>query len=228
MSKKIAYKHNQNLELEFELPCTKCSGKPCHKVMASVDEVGSIGHDAWTYDWVSQFQIVQCQGCKSISFRSSSTNSEELGPDEDGDLEYIETVRLFPTRLEDRKGFGDDLYLLPNAVRKLYEETFLVLSNDAPILASIGLRALIESVCKEKEAEGDNLHQRLENLVVAKVLTPASAQYLHKIRILGNGAAHDVKPLNESQLELAMDIVEHLLRDVFILPQHVDAHFKKD
>jgi len=38
------------------------------------------------------------------------------------------------------------------------------------------------------------------------------------MRILGNEAAHEVKPHSEETLNLAMDVVEHMLNDVYILP----------
>jgi hypothetical protein len=80
-------------------------------------------------------------------------------------------------------------------------------------------------VCKEKEAEGKDLLEKIDSLVEKRVLTPAGASILHKIRTLGNAAAHEVKPHSEKQLSLAWGIVEHLLKDVFILPKQVEAVF---
>jgi hypothetical protein len=65
----------------------------------------------------------------------------------------------------------------------------------------------------------------MDDLTTKSVLTPAGAEILHKIRTLGNAAAHEVKPHSEKQLGLAMDVVEHLLTDVYILPRRVAAEF---
>jgi hypothetical protein len=46
-----------------------------------------------------------------------------------------------------------------------------------------------------------------------------------RVGALGSAAAHEVKPHSDKQLGLAMDIVEHLLRDVYILPKQVEAEF---
>lgn len=51
-----------------------------------------------------------------------------------------------------------------------------------------------------------------------EVLTKSGAEMLHRTRILGNTAAHEVKPHSEAVLSLAMDVVEHLLTNVYILP----------
>jgi hypothetical protein len=56
------------------------------------------------------------------------------------------------------------------------------------------------------------------------LLQPASI--LYKIRTLVNNAAHEVKPHSEKQLGLTLDIVEHLLKDVYILPKLAESEFE--
>lgn len=79
---------------------------------------------------------------------------------------------------------------------------------------------------RRKNAVGSNLLQKIDALTVKGVLTPAGTGILHKIRTLGNAAAHEVKPHSEKQLGLAMDVIEHLLTDVYILPKQVEAEFE--
>jgi len=76
----------------------------------------------------------------------------------------------------------------------------------------------LSTVCKEKAAIGSTLEQKIDNLVANGILTRAGAETLHSMRILGNEAAHEVKPHSEGTLSLAMDVVEHMLNDVYILP----------
>lgn len=87
-----------------------------------------------------------------------------------------------------------------------------------PVLAGIGLRALVETVCKEREAEGKNLEQRIDNLVAQGVLTLDGAEFLHSLRIMGNQAAHEVKPHPVADLNLAFDVIEHVLTGVYLIP----------
>ncbi|MCK6396003.1 hypothetical protein [Zoogloea sp.] len=51
---------------------------------------------------------------------------------------------------------------------------------------------------------------------------------LHKIRALGNAAAHEITPHSDRQLGLAMNIAEHLLKDVYILSKQAEAEFKDE
>jgi hypothetical protein len=212
---------NKTVGEEHALPCRTCAGKPDHKVLASVD-VDDHNEDA---SWYDHYQVVQCGGCKTISFRKTSSNSEDLvqvGADE---WEHTIYESVYPSRIAGRIGLGADVSYLPATVRRIYEETQIALMGASPVLSGIGLRALLETVCKEKAAVGRDLLKKIDYLVTANVLTPASAAILHKIRTLGNAAAHEVKPHSEKQLGLAMDIVEHLLRDVYILPRQVEAEF---
>ncbi len=51
------------------------------------------------------------------------------------------------------------------------------------------------------------------------VLTTDGPSNLHCLRIMGNQAAHEVKPHSEADLSIAFDVVEHLLEGVYILPK---------
>lgn len=225
MGSTIKYHDNKTKGEEHSLPCIKCLGKTTHKALASADIRGDSGDS--DYQWSVDHQIVQCLGCKSISFRQASSNSESYYPvDDEGNYDYEVEESLYPSRIEGRKGLGYDTHYLPANVRRVYDETLLALSNQAPVLAGIGLRALLETVCKEKKATGRDLLNKIDSLVGTGILTPVSAAILHKIRTLGNAAAHEVKPHSDKQLALAMDVVEHLLKDVYILPKQVESEFK--
>ena len=226
MSTTVEYHLNKTQNVEVELPCQKCAGKTTHKALVTVDVRGSEGDHRHSFDWSDDHQIVQCLGCKSLSFRIASSNSEDYYPISEDEYEYGMAEKLYPPRLEGRKGLGNDTVYLPAKVRPIYDETLTALSVQAPILAAIGLRALVEAVCQEKEAKGGDLFKRIDSLVEERVLTPAGATILHKIRALGNAAAHEAKPHSERQLALAMDIVEHMLKDVYILPKQAESEFE--
>lgn len=228
MSTTIEYHLNKTQNVEVALPCQKCSGKTAHKALVTVDVQGSEGDPRYSFDWSDDHQIVQCLGCKSLSFRIASTNSENYYPISADEYEYGVSEKLYPPRLEGRKGLGNDTVHLPTKVRPIYDETLTALAVQAPILAAIGLRALVEAVCQEKKAKGSDLFKKIDSLVEQRVLTPAGATILHKIRALGNAAAHEAKPHNDRQLSLAMDIVEHMLKDVYILPKQAETEFESE
>jgi len=214
-------KINQYPDIELELPCIKCVGKTAHKVLVSVDVRGDEGEVQWSDD----YQIVECGGCKNKSFRNVSSNSEDYYQISETEWEYDELELLYPSRIAGRKTLENEAHYLPFKVRAIYKETLNALNSSSPVLAGIGLRALTETICKEQNAIGSNLYKKIDDLVVKQVLTPAGSTILHKIRTLGNDAAHEVKPHSDKQLGLAMDVVEHILNDVYIIPTKVEAEF---
>ncbi len=198
-----------------KIPCPgTCLGITDHTVMAAMDqEDGDIHMDWWT-----RHQVVMCQGCKTLSFRQVTGSTEDY--EQVGDQEWIshERVQLYPARKTDSRGLGKDVERLPDEVARLYEETRTALVNAAPVLTGIGLRALVETVCKEKNAPGVKLFQKIDGLVTLGVLTKTDATVLHQIRAIGNDAAHEAKPHPDEQLSLALEVVEHLLKSVYVMP----------
>lgn len=207
---------NKSQNQECRLPCGNCLVATRHKVLQSVDVSG----DAWggEYLWTDLYQIVQCQGCDMISFKKEHSNSEDFEYDEEtGETYHPKKIDIYPSRVAGRHKLRQS-HFLPLEVSRIYNETHSALCNKQPVLAGIGIRALVETVCKEKQATGHNLEAKIDSLVTIGVLTKNGAETLHSMRILGNVAAHEVKPHSEETLNLAMDVVEHLLNDVYIIP----------
>lgn len=88
-----------------------------------------------------------------------------------------------------------------------------------PILGGIGIRAIVETVCNERGATGTNLFQKINSLVTLSLITQQEASVLHDLRFMGNEAAHKVKAHKSDELNLAFDVVEHLLNTVYLLAE---------
>jgi hypothetical protein len=154
-------KYNASQNEECRVSCSQCHGETRHKVLSSVD-ISADDDEYGIYYW-EQNQIIQCQGCETISFRRGSSNSEDLVWD-DETKNSVPEVReeIYPSRVAGRHKLNKT-YFLPLKVASIYEETHSALCNKLPVLAGIGIRALIETVCKEKNASGDNLQKKIDN-----------------------------------------------------------------
>jgi len=151
------------------IPCSYCGKATCHHALsfvATVDE--SPDGDVQVWD---NYYILQCGGCKTISFCEQSSNSEdEVFDPQSEELSLAVTTRVYPSRIAGRSNLEHD-YLLPYPVNKVYAETRKALANDQPILAGIGIRAIVETVCKNKSAAGDNLEKKIDDLANKGVVT---------------------------------------------------------
>ncbi|MGL1932363.1 MAG: DUF4145 domain-containing protein [Desulfotalea sp.] len=205
--------------------CKDCSRETTHKIIATYVERGDedCGHGHGV-DWIHNDQIIQCLGCESVSFRSSSTFSEDWDHDSEGNIFLIENIKYYPGRSEGVQNI--ESYMLPEKVQSIYGETILAIENEQNILAGIGIRALVETVCKDLNAGGSNLYDKINSLVTLSIVTSEGADTLHKLRVLGNASAHEVKKHNKQQLTVAIEIIEHMLNGTYIIPQKVKTTFK--
>jgi hypothetical protein len=170
--------------------------------------------DIW---WKIENHLVKCMGCDTVALFCRSTNSESF-PDTNENI-YPE-LKLGRVPID---GYDD----LPQQLRQIYLETLKAMDANQPILAGIGIRAIIETVCKERNTSGSKLENQIDDLASQGVLTAAGAALLHKLRIIGNKAAHEVKPHSNKELSLAMEVINHLLLGVYILPLNADEIFEK-
>jgi hypothetical protein len=193
-----------------------CNRETRHKVLADTsthwqDEEGRV--DTWVHH-----QIVQCQGCLTTSFRESSQCSEDFDHDErTGETFLNEIVKLFPNRISGRPVM-QEAHLLPHNVYRIYQEAHGALCAELAILAGLGLRALVEAVCIDRQVIKGNLQDKIDALAIAGHITSAGTKILHSLRFMGNAAAHEVKAHTPQQLNTAFDVVEHLLQGVYVLP----------
>ncbi len=117
MAANVTQHMNKTQGTEHVLPRLKCAGKTAHKALVPVDIRGDDGSTDRDYPWSVDHQIVQCLGCKTISFRQASSNSEDIEPVGPGEFEYFVNESLFPSRIAGRKGMGDQAHYLPARLR---------------------------------------------------------------------------------------------------------------
>lgn len=220
---KVQDSKTQGLTVRVE--CPQCEATTKHTVERALDWSDFYeGPDI--HAWAT-YQIVRCNGCDSVSFRSVGGNSEDYDHDEAGNEVPSETERLYPERKKrsvvDELYLRDDVYEVPEIIQTIYRETLKAVQHDLPTLAGIGIRAVIEATCRELKATKGNLEKKIDTLVALSLLTPDGAKILHGIRLLGNDAAHEMKAPKTKQISAALKVVDHLLLGVYVLPQEASV-----
>ena len=201
---------------ELWAACATCKGETAHVCLAEV-KVEDESPDGDIKMWW-QYYIIQCGGCKQVSFCEESQSTDDFDYYDYGQMKPSNTQKVYPGRIAGRPLMGD-VYSLPHGVARIYEETHKAISNNQSILTGIGLRAIIEAVCSNKNISSGNLQNKIEELHNVGVLTKEGAQILHQIRQLGNKAAHEVKANTQDELFAAFEVVEHLLATVYVMPR---------
>ncbi|MEN3335769.1 MAG: hypothetical protein V7641_5134 [Blastocatellia bacterium] len=190
-------------------PCNECGAKTYHKILASADSVRRAGDDIEIIR--DAHQIIQCQGCKKLSFKKTRTNRAAL-PNPDV------TVQFFPARIFGRNPIYKK-YQLPNQVFEIYKEAHRALADGSVILTGMGIRAIVEAICRDKNASGKTLYTKIDSLVSMNILTQDGAKVLHGLRVMGNEAAHSVKAHTIRELSIAFEVVDFLFLSAYVLPR---------
>jgi hypothetical protein len=222
---KSTFQVNKSSALRCAILCEKC--KTNHEVLVSTDLVGEDCFSDFTYYYDESHQIIRCLGCDTISFRKISSNSEDTDYDETTNQTIsLVTELLFPHRGNDTHFLIKDTQILPFNIKRIYEETIKAINSNQPILTGMGIRSLLEAICKDKQAKGNSLFEKINDLVKMGILAAEGESTLHTLRNLGNDAVHEVKPHTPKQLSLAIDVCEHLLQGVYLLPYYAKETFK--
>lgn len=193
--------------------CKRCEFETNHEILfdknyRSKEEEG--------YDYAIDYMVVKCLGCENISFREEFSDLESIYPDEFGNWEPAVTVTTYPKK--DRVTMGlEKVYALPDKIRLIYEEAINSYNADCPVLTGVAFRAVIEAICIHKEISGKNLEIKINNLVRQKLITEKEAKRLHSIRFIGNDSVHEMKVPNEESLKLVLNIIEHLLNNIYLI-----------
>lgn len=222
---KITYNVGGVIDKKLEVSCLVCRRTTKHVILTLVAENGETSSSNFDFWYVKNHQIIQCLGCESICFRIEDLNSEDLDYDQEQGtaIPYVSET-LFPSRSAGRSTLKDIL-LLPVNIQRVYAETVNAMNNSLPVLAGIGIRSVVEAVWRDKNEAGKDLYEWINALDTLGYLTPDGAKILQQIRALGNEAAHEVKPHKAEHLLLAMDVYEHFLQGVYLLPQCVQETF---
>lgn len=211
--------------------CTECNRPTNHLVLVSADREGSeqYDEDAWI-GWEDNYQVVQCQGCDTVSFRHLNWFSENQDFDSSG-----HTERIYPKR-DATSLKTKDFWNVPNTLRRIYRESIESFNNDCLTLCAAGLRGLVEGICADQSvtdgpveipAKGggtqivrkDNLEGKIAGLCEKGILTKPSADTLHEHRYLGNEAVHELAQPSSAELKLAIEIIEHTLEQLYEIPE---------
>ncbi|MBB4727928.1 DUF4145 domain-containing protein [Xanthomonas arboricola] len=193
-------------------PCRSCGRHTKNAVLHQVTQETDPSEYHERTDW----QIVQCLGCDTISLRYVNTDYEVFVDGFDEDAGPEQQTFVYPVSIADHQSIkrtGD----MPDIIRRIYRETLSAIGFEALLLGSIGLRACVEAVCNHLEISGSNLQRRIDQLQRQGHISDSDRKRLHVIRFMGNDAAHEITEPKYGELIVALEIVEHLLNSLFVL-----------
>lgn len=196
----------------MKLFCYRCGKHTNHTVLAK-KKIRS--NPVYEDQWGEDHYFGQCAGCDAMTYAISSWHESDWNP-HTGAIDS--TWKTYPRAATERQSMVDDHHL-PGKISSIYQEVIGAMNAQLPVLAAIGLRALIEATCRERSIKGRDLETLIDGLATSGVLSNAQASILHGHRFLGNIAAHEVVSPKPRELVAALEIAETILRTIYVLPE---------
>ncbi len=195
------------------LECFNCKVQCSHLVLAAAEVEWSIADGVGREHDVHE--LVRCGGCHKVGYRAVTS----LFASDQTEC-VMSSEELYPQR-EDRtkrvRKWMDHVQQVPKRPRMIYLETMRAFNSGLHILTGVGIRAVVETVCKHKRLSGSDLQKKIEALGSGGLLGSAEVRLMHRLRFLGNRAAHEGNPPSKADLEAGLNITEHLLRAVYVV-----------
>ena len=108
---------------------------------------------------------------------------------------------------------------IPEKILKTFEEALESHANKCYIASSILVRRTLEEICKERDAKGQNLKKRIEELKTKIILPEELFEAMNELRLLGNDAAHiEAEVYNEignTEVETAIELTKEILKALY-------------
>lgn len=228
---KVTFTEDSTKDKVVRVLCSSCKNTTKHKILKSIKEQGTEPWDS-THDfhWDTDFEIIQCLGCETVSFRTYSINSEH----DDHEGRSIPTIRIYPQRSKETLAVKNYMNV-PFNLQRIHRETIECYNYGNLTLCGAGVRALVEGICKENGITGGNvnftrddgstgtvrktnLQGKINGLHENGKLTAQNAEILHEHRFLGNEAVHELSTPSKVDLKLAIEIVENVFDTLYEIP----------
>lgn len=203
--------------------CSTCNRETNQKVLKEEKLSTTNEYDGWWDD--NTFQIIQCGGCDEVSFRKLYNDvSMQQHHEEDTTFQELYPQRGAHSRpIKTYRG-------LPFQISTIYRETIDTFNSNLKILCAVGIRAIVEAICVDKniidgkittkegkEYISKSLNGKIAGLHTMGFLTLDSSEVLHELRFMGNDAVHDIVEPSTEELSVAIDIIEHVIENIYMI-----------
>ncbi|MDR0910646.1 MAG: DUF4145 domain-containing protein [Spirochaetaceae bacterium] len=195
-----------------EIECPLCKNQVNMKIMKDITLEQLTYNDIAPFDNITNdlhWEVLKCPACSKFILREGWWNElrdVETGPD---------FKIIYPTS-QDKKILG-----LPIKIEQAYKaaENVRMLDNNA---FAVLLGRVLDQILIDKEAIGDNLYEKLNNLASRDLLPKTIVDAAHGIRKLRNIGAHaDLGELSEQEIPILEDITNIILEYLYVVPKMV-------
>ncbi len=108
---------------------------------------------------------------------------------------------------------------VPTSIIESLEEAITCHANGCFVASAIMVRKTLEELCRERNASGSNLKDRIRSLGNLIILPPELLNGLDDLRLLGNDAAHiesqQYAKVGQDEVEVGIELTKEVLKAVY-------------
>jgi hypothetical protein len=199
----------QSLPAATSAHCNVCVGQKNHAVLHSVRSTWN--SEDGRYTGTDTYETLQCAGCDSIKLRHQATYPGE--PYESETYFPAAVFRPQPRWFED---LIDELILDQPFVLGLFNEVYVALQHEQLRLATMGVRALLESIMISKVGDNNSFKGNVVAFANAGYLSDLQKERMTAILDAGHAAIHRSFTPNRDDVVTLIDIAEHIVESVYL------------
>jgi hypothetical protein len=231
-------------QLEQRVYCTKCKHDTKHNIVNTLKRGTQPGDEV---QWLREYHITECAGCETVAFVDIYGDEDLWDYNEHGHLEYSYDVEVYPPKPQVEPAvyfahINPEVYRhVPESIYSLYKQVVNSFNTGHLLLATIGLRTLIEAICIDTnvkkgyrydvdqnilpdkdgvEKKTDTVEGKINGLYEKDLIIWDHSLVLQRIRKISNSAVHKAVEPSIPDFKNAVKIVEHLLENVYELKNH--------
>ena len=193
--------------------CNECGGernafvRASHIIQGQEDEPG-----VPPFDWAEVIKILECCGCNALSVRRESMFV---------DWDNVE-ITYWPPKQSRKPAWHNRLP--DDNLRQAMQEVYVALNQGLVVLASIGVRTLLDrSFFILLKKDHGKFANKLNVMVKEGFLLERQKKIFQSIADVGNAAAHRAHLPTQETLTKILTAVESFLYQKFILPDDAEA-----
>jgi HEPN domain-containing protein len=108
---------------------------------------------------------------------------------------------------------------IPASVVTAFEEAITCHANNCFVASAIMVRKTLEELCRDRQAQGKDLRERIRDLGTKIVLPQELLNGLDDLRLLGNDAAHiesrEYEKIGKEEVEIGIEFAKEVLKATY-------------
>lgn len=208
----------------FRANCPRCDGERVCIIHGEFDQPWSFDDGRHYMEGQIDHKLVQCAGCETVFYHSSSWDSERC----DYDYHHItgETVVSYPRKIvtfplpEEKSQKPDWVWEIGKLDPQLYtilDETYKAREVNSFILASVGLRTAFDRVTEYLKIDAAlSLEDKVKKLQLNGFIGETEAQTLRVLTDAGSAAAHRGWAPDQKTFKILIETLEQFIYRVVV------------